>query len=50
MDRTQVRLPPDVRLDRLQPARISAAKLADEMQRVFELAAKQPRTMTRAGS
>ena len=43
MDRTQVRLPPDVRLDRLQPARISAAKLADEMQRVFELAAKQPR-------
>ena len=43
MDRTQIRLPADVRLDRLRPARIPAAKLSDELRRVRQLAAKQPR-------
>ena len=43
MDRAQIRLPADVRLDRLRPARIPAAKLSDELQRVRQLAAKQPR-------
>ncbi len=43
MDRAQIRLPADVRLDRLRPARIPAAKLSDELLRVRQLAAKQPR-------
>jgi preprotein translocase subunit SecA len=42
MDRIQIRLPAELRLDRLRPARILVAKLTDELRRVFELAAKQP--------
>ncbi len=43
LDRVQIRLPADVRLDRLRPSRLTAANLAEEMRRVLELAAKQPR-------
>jgi preprotein translocase subunit SecA len=43
MDRVQIRLPADIRLDRSRPARIPPVKLADEMQRVRQLAVKQPR-------
>ncbi len=43
MDRIQFRLPADVRLDRLRPVRIPPAKLTDELHRVLELAAKQPK-------
>ena len=43
LDRIQIRLPADVGLDRLGPARLTDAKLADEMRRVHELAAQQPR-------
>jgi preprotein translocase subunit SecA len=43
LDRIQIRLPADVSLDRLRPARLPAAKVADEMHRVRELAAQQPR-------
>jgi hypothetical protein len=43
LDRIQIRLPADVGLDRLRPARLPDAKLADEMRRVRELAVKQPR-------
>ncbi len=42
LDRVQIRLPADIRLDRLRPARIASAKLQEEMQRVRELALKQP--------
>jgi preprotein translocase subunit SecA len=43
LDRVQIRLPADVRLDRVRPARIPAGKLTDEIRRVGALAAKQPR-------
>ena len=43
LDRVQVRLPGDIRLDRLRPARLPAPKLAEEMGRVRDLARKQPR-------
>jgi len=43
MDRVQIRVPTDVHLDRLRPLRIPPARLADELRRVLELAAKQPR-------
>jgi hypothetical protein len=43
IDRVPLRLPPNVRLDRLRPARVDADKLKDELQRVQELAAKQPK-------
>ncbi len=43
MDRIQIRLPADLRLDRVGPAWLSASRLAEEMQRVLELAVKQPR-------
>jgi preprotein translocase subunit SecA len=41
--RVQIRLPSEVRIDRLRPARLPSAKLDAEMRRVRELAAKQPR-------
>jgi preprotein translocase subunit SecA len=43
LDRVQIRLPADVRLDRLRPARVPPAKLAEELRRVRELATKQSR-------
>jgi preprotein translocase subunit SecA len=43
MERAQIRLPADVRLDRVRPARLEADKLDEEMRRVLDLAAKQPR-------
>ncbi len=43
LDRVQVRLPGDIRLDRLRPAMLPAPKLAEEMGRVRDLARKQPR-------
>jgi preprotein translocase subunit SecA len=43
MARVQIRLPADIRLDRLRPAEIPAAKLADELRRVRGLAGKQSR-------
>jgi preprotein translocase subunit SecA len=43
VDRVQVRIPADIRLDRLRPSRIPSAKLMDELRRVRALAAKQPR-------
>jgi len=43
LDRVQIRLPGDIRLDRVRPARIPGTKLAEEMQRVGALALKQPR-------
>jgi preprotein translocase subunit SecA len=43
LDRVQIRLPADVRLDRSRPARIPPARLAEELRRVRELATKQPR-------
>jgi preprotein translocase subunit SecA len=41
LDRVQIRLPADIRLDRLRPARIPADKLPEEMQRVRKLAINQ---------
>ncbi len=43
LDRIQIRLPADVSLEKLRPARLPDANLADEMRRVRELAIKQPR-------
>ncbi|MGD9315623.1 MAG: hypothetical protein PVG56_02220 [Anaerolineae bacterium] len=43
LDRVQIRLPADIRLDRLRPARVPSGKLTEEMRRVRDLAAKQPR-------
>ncbi len=43
MARIQIRLPSEVRIDRLRPARLSGSTLASEMKRVRQLAAKQPR-------
>jgi preprotein translocase subunit SecA len=43
MDRVQIRLPADVRLDRIHPAQVPPARLAEEMSRVLELAKKQAR-------
>jgi preprotein translocase subunit SecA len=48
LDRVQIRLPSEVRLDRLRPARIPSEKLTSELRRVLELAAKQ--TLDREGS
>jgi preprotein translocase subunit SecA len=44
LDRVQIRLPADVRLDRLRPARIAPAKLTEEIRRVRQLAAKESRS------
>jgi preprotein translocase subunit SecA len=43
MDRVEIRLPADIRLGRVRPARIPTAKLVEELRRVRDLAAKQPR-------
>ena len=43
MARVQIRLPSDVSIDRLRPARLPMETLATEMRRVLQLAAKQPR-------
>ena len=43
LDRVQIRLPAEVRLDRLRPARIAPSKLTDEMRRVLQLAVKESR-------
>jgi len=42
LERVQIRLPADIRLDRLRPARVPPQKLTEEMRRVLELATKQP--------
>jgi preprotein translocase subunit SecA len=44
MERIQVRLPADVRLDRLRPARMAPHRLADELSRVLNLAARNARS------
>ena len=41
--RVQIRLPSEVRIDRLRPARLPSATLDGELRRVRELASKQPR-------
>ncbi len=41
--RVQIRLPAEVRIDRLRPARLASAALEEEADRVRQLAAKQPR-------
>jgi preprotein translocase subunit SecA len=41
MDRVQIRLPADVRLDRVHPAQVSSTRLVEEMSRVLDLAKKQ---------
>jgi preprotein translocase subunit SecA len=43
LDRIQIRLPADVSLDRLRPARVAPEKLTDEMRRVRQLAVKESR-------
>ncbi len=43
IDRIQIRLPEDIRLDRVGVAAMPAPKLTEELQRVLELAIKQPR-------
>ncbi|NIV36782.1 MAG: hypothetical protein GWN58_47315, partial [Anaerolineae bacterium] len=43
MTRVQIRLPSEVRIDRLRPARLPDQMLESEMRRVRELASKQPR-------
>jgi preprotein translocase subunit SecA len=42
--RVQIRLPSEVRIDRLRPARLPRETLESEMRRVLQLAAKQPRS------
>jgi preprotein translocase subunit SecA len=44
MERAQIRLPADVRLDRVRPARMTPDKLSEELRRVLDLAAKQARS------
>jgi preprotein translocase subunit SecA len=44
MERAQIRLPADVRLDRVRPARMATETLNEELRRVIDLAAKQPRS------
>jgi preprotein translocase subunit SecA len=43
MERAQIRLPAEVRLDRVRPARVAQDRLNEEMRRVLDLARKQPR-------
>jgi len=43
MARVQIRLPSEVRIDRLRPARLPSVTLDEEIRRVRELASKQPR-------
>ena len=42
LERVQIRLPADIRLDKLRPGRVPPQRLADEMRRVLALATKQP--------
>jgi preprotein translocase subunit SecA len=43
MERAQIRLPAEVQLDRLRPARMEPDKLKEELHHVLELAARQAR-------